>query len=78
MALSCARGGSDWILGKNSSQKEGDILEQAAQGVVESLSLEMIRSCVDVALRDVGSGHDGDGLGLDLVISVVCSTIMIL
>jgi len=31
MALSCARGGSDWILGKNSSQKEGDILEQAAQ-----------------------------------------------
>ena len=33
---------------------------------------------IDVALRYVGSGHDGDGLGLDLVISVVCSTIMIL
>jgi len=30
--------------------------------VVESLSLEVLRSDVDVALRDVVSGHGGDGL----------------
>ena len=38
----------------------------AAQGVVESLSLEVFKNCRDVALRDVVSGHGGDGLGLDL------------
>ena len=32
MASSCARGGSSWMLGKNSSQKRGEVLEQAAQG----------------------------------------------
>lgn len=41
-------------------------MAQAAQGVVESLSLEMIRSCVDVALRDVISGHGGGGLVVGL------------
>jgi len=30
--------------------------------VVESPSLEVFKSRVDVALRDVGSGHGGDGL----------------
>jgi len=30
--------------------------------VVESLSLEVVKSRVDVALRDVGSGHGGGGL----------------
>ena len=30
--------------------------------VVESLSLEVFKSLVDVALRDVGSGHGGSGL----------------
>jgi len=30
--------------------------------VVESLSLEVFQSRVDVALRDVVSGHGGDGL----------------
>ena len=32
MALSCARGGSGWILGKNYSQKSGEALAQTAQG----------------------------------------------
>jgi len=32
--------------------------------VVESLSLEVLRNCVDVALRDVVSGHGEDGLVL--------------
>ena len=30
--------------------------------VVQSLSLEVFQSRVDVALRDVASGHGGDGL----------------
>jgi len=32
--------------------------------VVESLSLEVLQSRVDVALRDVVSGHGGDGLAV--------------
>jgi len=32
-------------------------LAQAAQGVVESLSLEVYKSCGDVALRNVVSGQ---------------------
>ena len=32
--------------------------------VVESLSLEVFKKRVDVALRDVVSGHGGDGLEL--------------
>ena len=34
--------------------------------VVESLSLEVFQSCVDVALRDMASGHGGDGLAVGL------------
>ena len=37
------------------------------KGVVESPPLEVFQSCVDVALRDVGSGHGGDGLMVGLV-----------
>ena len=33
--------------------------------VVQSLSLEVFRSCGDVALRDVVNGHGGVGWGLD-------------
>ena len=43
--------------------------------VVESLSLEVFKKRVDVALRDAASGHGGDGLGLDVVISVVFSNL---
>lgn len=32
MALSCATGGSGWILGEISSPSSGDTLERAAQG----------------------------------------------
>jgi len=34
--------------------------------VVESLSLEVLKNCGDVALRDVVSGHGGDRLGVGL------------
>ena len=34
--------------------------------VAESLLLEVFRNCVDVALRDVVSGHGGDGLTVGL------------
>ena len=34
--------------------------------VVESLSLEVFKSCVDVALRDVGSGRGGGWLMVGL------------
>ena len=30
--------------------------------VVESPSLEVIKDCMDEALRDMGSGHGGDAL----------------
>ena len=41
--------------------------------VVESMPLEVLKNCGDVALRDVVSGHGGDGLGLYLVILEVFS-----
>jgi len=34
--------------------------------MVESLSLEVLKNCGDVALRDVVSGHGGDRLGVGL------------
>lgn len=38
-------------------------MAQAAQGAVESLFLEVLQSCGDAALRDVGSEQMGMGLG---------------
>ena len=58
MASCCTRGGSGWILGTISAPRE--------QGGGESPSVEAFQSHGDVALRDVGSGHGGGGLGLDL------------
>ena len=37
--------------------------------------VEVFKNCGDVALRDVGSGHGGDGLGLDLGILTVFSSL---
>jgi len=43
--------------------------------MVESLSLEVFKNWLDVALRDVVSGHGGDGVEMDLVILVVFSNL---
>jgi len=48
-------------------RKSSAALAQAAHRVVESLPLEAFKECVDVAQRDVVSGHRGDEVtvGLD-------------
>ena len=43
--------------------------------VVESPSLEVLKSHVDMALTDVVSGHGGDGWWLDWMIPVVFSNL---
>ena len=43
--------------------------------VVGSLSLEVFKNCVDVALRDMVSGHGGDGLEVRLVVLWVLSNL---
>ena len=43
--------------------------------VVERLSLEVLKNCGDVALRDMVCGHGGDGLGLDEMILMVFSNL---
>ena len=43
--------------------KSGQAPAQAVQGVVESLSLEVLKIHGDVALRDMISGHGGVGWG---------------
>ena len=47
--------------------KNGEALAQAAQGGMESPSLEVFKKRADVALRAVVSGHGGGGpmVGLD-------------
>lgn len=56
MALNCGRGGSDWILGKNYSQKSGEALAQAAQEGGESLSLEVFKKHVGRYMVSVHGG----------------------
>ena len=46
--------------------------------VVDSLSLEVLKNCRDVALRDVVSEHGGGELGLGFMILVVFPTLMVL
>ena len=46
--------------------------------VVDSLSLEVLKNCGDVALRDVVSEHGGGELGLGFMILVVFPTLMVL
>ena len=45
---------------------------------MEALSLEVFMKRADVALRDMVSGHGGDGLMVELDNLVVFSTLMIL
>ena len=49
-ASSCARGGSGWILGRISSQKEWNMLFREA---VESSSLEVLKQRADAVPKDM-------------------------
>ena len=67
MDSSRARGGSGWILGKVSYQKEWWYIGTGSPGwVVESSSLEVVKKHADVALTDMLSGHGGNGLMVGL------------
>ena len=63
MASSCTRGGSGWIWGNNSLQKEpccsGTGLPRL---VVEPLSLKVFKNRVDVALREEVDERGGGGM----------------
>jgi len=64
-ALSRARGRSGWALGKKELLRSSAAVAQLLREGVDSLSLEAFKNHVDVALRDVVSGHGGGGLGSD-------------
>ena len=50
-------------------------MAQRPREVGESPSLEVSEKSVDVALKDVVSGHGGGGLGLDWMVLVVFSNL---
>ena len=50
-------------------------MAKAARGVVGSPCMEVFRNRGDVALRAVGSGYGGGGLGLDVVVLEVFSSL---
>jgi len=57
------------VLGRfrlDSRKRAGVQWPQAAQKVMELLSLEVFKNCGDVALRDMASGHGGVGLMVGL------------
>ena len=58
-------------------RKSGEAVAQAAQGVVGSPSLEVFKSCVDVALRDVVSGHGVMGWWLNWMTLEVFSNLKV-
>ena len=54
-------GDAGWLL-EVSSQKGVGHCHRLPREVVESLSLKMFKKMADVTLRDMVSGHGGDGL----------------
>lgn len=47
-------------------RRSGDAVAQLPTKVVRSPSLRVLKNCGNVALRDVVSGHGGDGLEVGL------------
>jgi len=51
------------IRGNFFSERVAMIYNRLLREVMESLSLELLKNCEDVSLRDMGSGHGGMGWG---------------